>query len=467
MPSTSFNTARNVNSGPSQRLTPLAIAIACTLLFGACGGGGSSSSGPDAGPASCTVDEHKAWLSGYLNEWYFWYRSSPRPDAAAYPDIDRYFAALLYTGTDPAFPADRWSYVQTNEAFNRFFGDGQTLGWGVSVAGLEVVGDASQPLYVRHVEPASAAAAAGVKRGDRVMSLNGRSAADAIAANDFTALTADQAGQSLTLVLRNTAGSDRTVVLMSAVFALTPVTGVAVSTTAGGRKLGYLQVKDMISQALSPLDAAFAQFKAAGVNDVLLDLRYNGGGLVSTGATLASYVSGSRGAGLDYARLLYNDKRAAINNQNVAFQTPAAALGLPRVFVLMGRRTCSASEQVVNGLRGAGLQVVTVGETSCGKPVGFLPASACGRTHSVVNFESVNQLGQGRYFDGFSASCAVAENFVAAQGAAGDTLFTTAAGYADRGSCPPVTTPTLTAQQRRTAAGVAAEAAGRPGMVAH
>jgi len=195
-------------------------------------------------------------------------------------------------------------------------------------------------------------------------------------------------------------------------------------------------VKDMISQALTPMDAAFASFKTAGVQDVVLDLRYNGGGLVSTGATLASYVAGSRGAGRAYTQLLYNDKRAAANNQTFPFTLPAAGLALPRAIVLMGPRTCSASEQVINGLLGAGIEVLAVGDTTCGKPVGFLPADACGQTYSVVNFEGVNALNQGRYFDGLDPTCPVAEDFRAAQGSSADPLMAAAAHLADRGVCP-------------------------------
>jgi C-terminal processing protease CtpA/Prc len=204
----------------------------------------------------------------------------------------------------------------------------------------------------------------------------------------------------------------------------------------------------MVSQALSPADAAFAQFKSAGVADVVLDLRYNGGGLVSTGATLAGYIAGSRGAGLNYARLLFNDKHSA-SNSSYAFAVPTAALSLPRVFVLMGRRTCSASEQVINGLRGAGLNVVTIGETSCGKPVGFQPTTYCGTVYSIVNFESVNQVGTGRYFNGLTPTCAVAEDFTVAQASTADPLMAAAARYADAGSCPAVSSaPVLPASQR-------------------
>ena len=370
-----------------------------------------------------------------MNEWYFWYRISPQPNPAPYADVQSYFDALLYTGSSADFPRDRYSGSQTTESFNRFFGDGATLGYGMAVAGLELDRDGSRPLFVRHVEPQSPAAAQGVQRGDRVMQINGRPVSELIVADDFSALTAQQAGDTLSLTLRRN-GLDRSLNLRAEVFRLTPVTGTTVFTTAGGRRMGYVAVKDMISQALAPLETAFSRFRAEAVQDVVLDLRYNGGGLVSTGATLASYVAGTRGNGLNYASLLYNDKRASSNNQSYRFSTPSVALSLPRVFVLMGRRTCSASEQLVNGLRGAGLEVVAVGETSCGKPVGFLPTSACGRTYSVVNFESVNQRNEGRYFDGFAPTCAAAENFSTPQGGNADPLLIAATQAADTGFCP-------------------------------
>ena len=422
----------------------VALAVVPVLLAG-CGGGGGDSGTPQA----CTVATHQNWLADYMNEWYFWYRLAPHPDPAGYATVDSFFNALLYTGTDANFPADRWSRSETNESFNRFFGDGATLGWGVSVAGLEVAGDGTKPLYVRHVEAASPAAAQGVQRGDQVMSINGRPASALVAANDFSALSAVNAGDMLTLVLRRQ-GVDRSVSLVASVFPLTPVTYASLLQSNAGRKLGYVVVKDMISQALAPLDAAFAQFKAARVSDVVLDLRYNGGGLVSTGATLASYITGLRGTGKDYARLLYNDKRATSNNERFPFSAPSAALGLPRVFVLMGRRTCSASEQVINGLRGAGIEVIAIGETTCGKPVGFLPASACGMTYSVVNFESVNDLNQGRYFDGFGATCAMAEDFTTPIGSLAEPLLGAAAHYADGGGCPAASTRMQPLAQRRT-----------------
>ncbi|MBA4177514.1 MAG: peptidase S41 [Leptothrix sp. (in: Bacteria)] len=428
---------RHHSHRPYRRLYRRLAAWVLPLALAACGGGGGGAGDPTPPATSCSVADQKAWLADYMDEWYFWYRIAPRPDPARYATVASFFGASLYAGTPTTipFPADRWSGYQSTESFNRFFGDGATLGYGVAVSGIEADGDPARKLWVRYVEPGSPAAAGGVQRGDEIIAVNGTPVATVIAGDDYGALSAGQAGDRLTLMLRR-GGANRTVALTAAVFSLSPVQGAAVITSPGGRRLGYLQVKDMIGQALAPIDAAFGQFKAAGVQDVVLDLRYNGGGLVSTGGTLASHIAGARGSGLAYAELLYNDKRAATNNQRFAFSQPASALGLRRVYLLTGPRTCSASEQVINGLRGAGVEVVTVGNTTCGKPVGFLPSSNCGQTYSVVNFESVNERNEGRYFDGFDASCTVAEDFTAAQGGAADPLLAAAGSLADGGACP-------------------------------
>lgn len=428
---------------PAARLLRLAAA-ACALALTACGGGGGSGGGGSA--ATCTVAEENAWLQGHFADTYFWNALAPRPSPVGYTSSATYFSALLYQGGDAipggangaTWPRDRWSGYQSTESFDQFYGEGQTLGYGVAVAGLEVKGQPAQPLLVRQVDPGSPAGLAGVQRGDRVLALNGRAASEVIAADDFSALTASAAGQQLVLQLRR-GSTDLSVTLAAALYTLTPVPEATVLTTPGGRKVGYLRMSNFISQALSPLETGFAQFRAQGVQSVVLDLRYNGGGLVSVSSTLGGYLGGARAAGKVFASLVYNPQQASRNTTyRFASPAPASAVESPRVYVLMGRRTCSASELVINGLRGAGLDVVTVGETSCGKPVGFQPTDQCGKTWSIVNFESVNALGQGRYFDGLAATCAVAEDFTQPLASAGDPLARTALAHADSGSCGPV-----------------------------
>jgi hypothetical protein len=425
-----------------------AVACALPVLLTACGGGDGGPSVPP--PADCSVLGQQTWLRAYMNDWYFWYRLSPNPSPAGFTTVDSYFAALKYPGGDlipgsttARWPSDRYSYSQSTESFNRLFGDGQTLGFGVAVAGLEVTQPTPQPtapLYVRYVEPSSPAAAGGIVRGDRVMSLNGVPAGTVIQNNDFSALNASATTDTLTLVLRNAAGVDRTVVLTANIFPLTPVQNGQVLFTQSGRKLGYVFIKDMISQVDTPLSSTMSSFKANNVQDVVIDLRYNGGGLVATGATVASYISGAGNIRRTFASLLYNDKQASIKNQVFQFGDPGAWAGFNRVYVLIGERTCSASELVINGLRGIGVNVVGVGGTTCGKPVGFLPQSdSCGTTYSVVNFEGVNAANQGRYFDGLAPTCSVAEDFTRPLADVNDTLLVGAAYHIDHGACPPGT----------------------------
>lgn len=438
--------------------TVSALALA---LLASCGGYDNTQ--------SCDVVSRQSGLHDYFFDWYFWYALSPFPPPGSQPTLDAYFNALLYTGTDPNFPADRWSAHQSSQSFVDFFGNGQTLGYGVFVAGLEVTTPTPQPaapLWVRYVEPLSPAATAGVVRGDQVVSINGRTAADMIAANDFSVLTAAASGDTIRVVLENTAGQ-RTVDIVAGLFKLTPLPTAAVVTSPGGRKMGYLVVKDMIDQVVSPLTAAFASFTSQGVSELVIDLRYNGGGFLSIGRALASYVNPALTAGRTYASLLYSDKRSA-QNTILHFFTPANALALTRVYVLQGPRTCSAAEQVVNALKPF-VDVVQIGDTSCGKPVGSLPVDdGCGETYTVVNFEVVNANNQGRYFNGLDAQCAVAEDFSKPLGALDEPLLAAASNHADGIACPVAPASTrqrpLGAQLRRWT-GASAEGE-RPSMIA-
>ena len=406
------------------------VALALAVLLAGCGGGG----GGPLPPVSCDDGSRKIALRDYFDDWYFWYRLSPRPDPGGPAGLDAYFDALLYGGGDPEFPADRWSYFQSTEETQRFYGEGRTLGYGLFVAGLEVAGRPDQPLYVRYVEPRSPAAVAGIVRGERIVELGGRPVSQIIAADDFSALVPTAPGQTLEVTLAGASGT-RQVTLAAAIFDLTPVSGARVVQTAAGRRVGYVGIKDMIGQAVAPLTDAFAQFGAAGVHEIVLDLRYNGGGLVSVGRDVGSLVAGPRAAGRTYTSLLYNDKRAAAHNQRFAFTSPPQALALARVYLLAGARTCSATEQLAMGLAPF-VDVVLVGDTSCGKPVGFLPWNdGCGRTYSAVNFESVNDRNQGRWFDGLQPTCAVAEDWQQPLGATTEPLLATALAHADGAAC--------------------------------
>jgi hypothetical protein len=134
--------------------------------------------------------------------------------------------------------------------------------------------------------------------------------------------------------------------------------------------------------------------------------------------------------------VLRNNAQLQASNTTYRFATPVSWPGVNRVYVLSGSRTCSASEQIIAGLRGVGIEVVLIGATTCGKPVGFRPRDHCGLTYSLVNFDSINARGEGGYYAGFAATCRVAEDFTKSMEDPTEPL--TAAAMRHAQGCPPV-----------------------------
>ena len=428
-------------------------ALALLLGLAACGGGANDTAAAVSPAAACDVATQNDWLRGYMDDWYLWSDASAIPEPAGYDSVQAYFEAWRYPG-DAVVPRDRWSYIESTAAYTQFFGEGKTLGYGLFVNGIEL----TLPLKVRYVEPLSPAAAAGIRRGDTIVALNGRPADDIVAHDDFSVLSPAHEGDVLQVELGG--GAVTTSVRLQAVtYDLQPVSVAKVLDMPNGAKAGYLVLKDFITQAEAPLADAFRQFRAAGATELIIDLRYNGGGRVSTSSALASLVSGAAQAGQVFAELRYNAKHAGAISRFTLSSAPGPAY--PRIVVLTGARTCSASELVVNGLKPFA-EVITVGGTTCGKPFGFNPTASCGNTFSAVNFESVNALGQGRYYSGIAPTCAVADDFSGQLGDPAERLTAAAAGYLQTGACPAGSATTVAPRGARSRA--AAEPGDRRGM---
>lgn len=412
-----------------------------------CGGSGGGTPSEDAQAApGCTLPERRTWLADQFRTQYFYNALTSAVDPVPDRPLADYFTASLFTGNE-RLPADRFSYYQSSASFTQFFGEGRTLGFGLAVAGQEVQGQPFAPLYIRDVTPASPADTAGLRRGDRVLQINGRSVEDLIAAFDFSALTAQEAGQSLQMVVQRGEVS-RTVQLQANVHDVVPVRHGRVISLPDGRKVGLVRINSMITLANADLTALFEQFRDQAVSDVIMDLRYNGGGAVSVGARLASLAAGTRAHDQVYAVLRHNEQQQGLN-QTFRFNHTLGWRGVNRVYVLAGSRTCSASEQVISGLRGVGIEVVVIGSTTCGKPVGFRPREHCGQTFSLVNFDSINARGDGEYYRGLAPSCAVAESFTKSMEDPSDALVAAALQHAQGRGCPAASGPDALPQSRR------------------
>lgn len=394
------------------RLTAAAAALA---VLAACGG---SNDGP-----ACDSASQKASLRSFMADWYLWAGSAPNPDPAPYADLPAYLDALRFGG-GAGVPADSFSRITPAATFERAL-QGRELGYGVFVNSLE----GTLPLRVRHVEPRSPAAGV-LQRGDTVVSVNGRSAADLVAANDFSALAPAAAGEQVTLVV-DRAGTPVTATLTAASHALTPVYAHRTIALADGRIAGYVAVRDFLPQAAAALHEAFEDIRGAGATELIVDLRYTSGGRVSVAATLGALIAAASDNRV-FARLRYNAARAGADTTYTLGRTSRAPF--TRVVVLTGPRSCSAAELLINGLS-PHVQVVTVGATTCGKPVGSNPVEICGQVVSAVTFEVENALGAGRYYGGLAPTCAATEDFTGTPGDPAERLTAAGVGYLNSGAC--------------------------------
>jgi len=241
---------------------------------------------------------------------------------------------------------------------------------------------------------------------------------------------------------------------------------------------------DHIATAELGLVEAVNQLDAGdGIDDLVLDIRYNGGGFLALASELAYMIAGPDAtAKRTFELTQFNDKHPAddpVTGRRISatpfydttlgppFSAPAdeplPTLSLPRVFIITGSSTCSASESIINSLRGVDVEVIQIGSTTCGKPYGFYPADNCGTTYFTIQFRGVNDKGFGDYSDGFSPAntegvvgvvlpgCSVPDDFSAALGDPNEARLAAALTYRATQGCPEI--PAATTGVRTKSAG--------------
>jgi hypothetical protein len=238
-------------------------------------------------------------------------------------------------------------------------------------------------------------------------------------------------------------GSSRQVMMTAAEITKTPVLQSKV-LNIDGQNIAYMVFNSHIRTAEAQLTAAVQNFSEMNIKDLVLDLRYNGGGYLYIADELAAMIGGAQTTGRTFEQLKYNDKTASTSRDLYTFyrfDTKGQTLpwlNLKRVFVLTGNRTCSASESIINGLAPF-VQVIQIGENTCGKPYGFLQTNNCDLAYFAIRFSGVNALGQGDYIEGLAPQCKVAEDLDHFLGDPAEKNLSTALSYAKNGTCPAVT----------------------------
>ena len=421
--------------------------IAAAVMLTACGGGGSESSsnltsGYPQAPTSCEIANQRAWLRDYMNDQYFWYdKQGAAKESSA--SMAEYLDALLFK------PIDRYSFVSNKVQYVQITSENIRTGYGYTL----IFADAAKTTYqVLTVEPNGTAAAAGLKRGDTIVTINGLTSTQ-IASGAL--LSVSTAGVLRSFVVKDTAGVQRSLSAMSAQYELSPVLATQILTTPApaNTKVGYLAYQSFVSYSEAALGQAINKFRDAGVTEVVLDLRYNLGGSVSVARKLASMLGGAELDGKLFADFRYSNKKSA-NNFSQTFTSstsslPAAPLpSLNRIVIITSGNTASASELVLNSLKPF-KTLVTVGATSLGKPFGFAPREACDLVYDVVNLEIFNANGVSVPTTGVPATCSAGDDLTRDLGDPAELRTAAALNYIATGACPPVATAS---QEKRESA---------------
>ena len=223
-----------------------------------------------------------------------------------------------------------------------------------------------------------------------------------------------------------------------------------VVASPSGRRVGYVLFNDHSEGAQDELISAFDKLRTAGVDDLVLDMRYNAGGFLYVALTAASLVTGPQSEGRIFEQLRYSARRQSempvssylyssrVQTSEPVYSrgSPLPQLNLPRLYVLTSGKTCSASESIINSLRGIDIEVILVGATTCGKPFGFHRQDNCGLAFFPIEFQGYNARNFGDYTSGFMPTCPVADNLLSALGSTTEPLLAAALFHSDTGSCP-------------------------------
>jgi len=413
------------------------------------------------------LDENN-FLRSWSNNTYLWYDEITDQDPSTFDDPLTYFDQLrTFATTASGADKDKFHFTYDSDDWYQISRGGVSTGYGAEWAVIS-----SRPprkIVVAFTEPGSAATDNNLARGAIVLKVDGLdvdSTAEVDALNN--AMWPSASGETHTFTIQELDGTVRELTMTSSEITTATVQNTGVISTPTGN-VGYMTFNYFRAPAEKALVEAVNQLIAADIDDLVLDLRYNGGGYLDIASQLAYMIAGPIAtAGKSFETIQFNDQHPTRNpvtgnnlsptpfhNSTLDFSlTPGQSLptlDLTRLYVLTSGGTCSASEAVINGLRGIDVEVILIGSTTCGKPYGFYATDNCGTTYFTVQFRGINDRGFGDYTDGFVVAseddgmanvlgCQVADDFTQPLGSPSENRLEVALAHrAGQGCVAPAT----------------------------
>ncbi len=330
-----------------------------------------------------------------LGEWYYWYDKIPNINPANYASVYDVMEAVRHR------PLDRWSYVTTRKEFESYYLESKFIGYGFGSAF-----DAHGNLRVTFIFNSVDMYEKGVRRSWILREVNGTTLRPGVNINQL--LGANEVGISNDFLFIDHDGEPVAMTLVKDEVFMNTVLHKEV-IEYGGKKAGYLVFKNFTTPSFDELDEAVNYFNSEGIDELILDLRYNGGGQTNVANYLASIIGGQKVAGKHFAKYLYNDKKEDENFTD-NFKDEEIPFNVDRLITISTRATASASEMVINGLKPF-MDVYIVGDNTYRKPMG-MNAWYYGDLYAFVpvTFKIANADSDGDYFDGLVADSYTADD---------------------------------------------------------
>ncbi len=436
--------------------------VAASLVLSGCGGGGGGGGGsappigiaptptpapaPTPAPTACSLGARQTFARDVINEWFlFPAEVAQGVNQASFTNVQDYIDALVAPAR--ASGKDRFfTYITSIAEENAFLQSGSSAGFGVRLAF-----SAGNRLFITEAFEGAPGLAAGIDRGTEILAIGTsegtlRTVATIVAtegsAGVTNALGPNDPGVTRVLRVTDAAGT-RNVTVAKTNFSLTPLSsryGVRV-IDQGGQRYGYINMRTFISSANSQLRDAFQSFRDQNITNIVIDFRYNGGGLVSTAELMGDLMGRDRFTTQLFSQTNFRPEKAS-NNSRKFFNPQSQSVAPVRLAFIGTRSTASASEFVMNGmLPYLGNNIALVGGNTFGKPVGqiALDLAACDDRMRVVAFSTGNALTDGDYFNGMAPkmpnTCAAADDISRPLGDPNEAMLATAIDFLAGRSC--------------------------------
>ncbi len=395
------------------------ITIFTTLIsLNSCGSSSSKSNLPtrqknsdisyvDANLKVCTQQSKNQFVYELLKDSYYWADSVPDIDPSRFSSENE----LLDTLRDKE---DRFSFIIDLGDYKSGFESDTNEGIGV----LNATTDMPNTTIVLFVYPNSPADKAGIKRSDLLY------------------LKSSNGDYRLFDVTSNS-GKKREVTIKIDKYIKHEIADIKV-LNQDGKKIGYFVLNSFIGESInSELDQTFAYFKEQNINELVLDLRYNGGGRLDIATHLATLIGGQKTFSHIFQHHVYNKKYSQYDEDSYFDRYSKYALNLDRVFILTTNATASASESVISALRAkeSGMEVITIGERSYGKPYSMYPIKYCDSVIFPIIMKNINTDWVEDYDYGFEPICKVKDDYYHNFGDLNESMLSEALYFVKNGSC--------------------------------